>query len=146
MADVSGSWWSIEVLDGPFSAERWRDAHGRSLFEAAVTHGALDWTWHPTDWGLVLEVEFADADAWTAFRQLPAVQAALDAVPDPVNGLFVFPGRGGSAGALHPSRPRPKQGAGGAPLPVSPEPAIIARAAEAVLPVRTEAAAVPTAA
>jgi hypothetical protein len=116
-----GSWWSIEVLNGPFSAERWRDAHGRSLFEAAVTHGALDWTWHVTEWGLVLEVEFADSDTWSAFRQLPAVQAALDAVPDPVHGLFVFPGRGGSSPALMPSRPRPKLGAGGAELPVTPE-------------------------
>jgi hypothetical protein len=107
--------------------------HGRALFEAAVTHGALDWSWQATDWGLVLEVEFADADAWSSFRQLPGVQAALDAVPDPIRGLFVFPGRGGSAGARVPSRPRPHLGAGGAPLPVDPEPMIVARAAEAAV-------------
>ncbi len=142
-----GQWWSIEVLNGAFSAERWRDAHGRALFEAAVTHGALDWSWQTTEWGLVLEVEFRDADAWSAFRQLPGVQAALDAVPDPVHGLFVFPGRGGSSGALRPLRPRPNVGAGGAPLPVDPEPAIVAHAAEAILtagsaasPSRTEPA------
>jgi hypothetical protein len=124
-----GQWWSIEVLNGPFSAERWRDAYGRTLFEAAVTHGALDWSWHATEWGLVLEIEFSDADAWTTFRLLPGVQAALDAVPDPVRGLFVFPGRGGSASARVPTRPRPQQGAGGAPLPTSPEPIVVARAA-----------------
>jgi hypothetical protein len=128
-----GLWWSIEVLNGPFSAQRWRDSHGRALFEAAVTHGALDWSWQPTEWGLVLEVEFADTEAWSAFRQLPGVQAALDAVPDPMRGLFVSPGRGGSAGALTRSRPRPQLGAGGAPLPVSPETILRAVAAEAVL-------------
>jgi len=127
-----GQWWSIEVLNGSFTAERWRDAHGRALFEAAVTHGALDWSWQATEWGLVLEVEFADADAWSAFRQLPGVQAALDAVPDPVRGLFVFPGRGGSAGARIPSRPRPQLGAGGAPLPVDPEPTLVAHTAGAL--------------
>src|SRR4051812_7512713 len=87
----AGQWWSIEVLNGPFSAQRWRDAHGRALFEAAVTHRALDWSWHETEWGLVLEVEFPDAESWSAFRRLPGVQAALDAVPDPARGLFVFP-------------------------------------------------------
>jgi hypothetical protein len=131
-----GLWWSIEVLNGPFSADRWRDAHGRALFEAAVTHGALDWSWQPTEWGLVLEVEFPDADAWSAFRQLPGVQAALDAVPDPVRGLFVFPGRGGSAGAPVRPRPMPRSGAGGAPLPVSPEPLIVAHAADELPGVR----------
>jgi hypothetical protein len=118
MAHDSGLWWSIEVLNGPFSADRWRDSHGRALFEAAVTHGALDWSWVPTTWGLVLEIEFPDAETWSVFRRLPGVQAALDAVPDPIHGLFVFPGRGGSEGALEPRRPHPYQGAGGAALPM----------------------------
>jgi hypothetical protein len=48
-------------------------------------------------------------------------------VPDPINGLLVYPGRGGSAGATHPRRPRPPLGAGAAPLPVEPEPVIVAR-------------------
>ncbi len=97
-----------------------------------MTHGALDWSWQPTEWGLVLEVEFPDSEAWSIFRQLPGVQAALDAVPDPVRGLFVFPGRGGSAGMLTRSRPRPQLGAGGAPLPETPEPLIAAHAAATV--------------
>jgi hypothetical protein len=130
---AAGQWWSIEVLHGHFSAHRWRDAHGRALFEAAVTHGALDWSWQSTQWGLVLEIEFRDSDAWSTYRQLPGVQAALDAVPDPVRGLFVFPGRGGSSGARKPLRPRPRRGAGGAALPSSPEPIIVAKAAEASL-------------
>ena len=142
--DGAGRWWSIEVLNGAFSADRWRDSHGRALFEAAVTNGALDWSWHVTDWGLVLEVEFADAEAWTVFRQLPAVQAALDAVPDPLRGLFVFPGRGGAAGVRNPARPRPTRGAGSAALPVPPEPVIVARAASAILTLR-EADPVPAA-
>jgi hypothetical protein len=114
---MSEQWWSIEVLHGPFSADRWRDAHGRALFEAGVTHGARDWSWRHTDWGVVLEISFADEDTWSAFRRLPGVQAALDAVPDPVRGLFVYPGQGGSAGAMDRSRPRPPLGAGAAPLP-----------------------------
>ena len=48
---MDAQWWSIEVMNGPFSADRWRDAHGRALFEAAVTHGALDWSWQSTAWG-----------------------------------------------------------------------------------------------
>jgi hypothetical protein len=132
-APEPGQWWSIEVMDGAFSAEQWRVSYGRSLFESAVTHGAVDWTWRPTEWGIVLEVEFRDGDAWQAFRQLPAVQAALDAVPDPDRGLFVFPGRGGSSDAMLPRRPRPNLGAGGAALPVPPEPEIIAHAVGSIL-------------
>jgi hypothetical protein len=139
-----GLWWSIEVLNGPFSADRWRDSHGRALFEAAVTHGALDWSWQPTEWGLVLEVEFPDADSWSTFRQLPGVQAALDAVPDPVHGLFVFRGRGGSAGAPARPRPRPHLGAGGAPLPVTPEPIIVARAVDEIIANRPASAPTPS--
>jgi hypothetical protein len=130
---MDAQWWSIEVMNGPFSADRWRDAHGRALFEAAVTHGALDWSWQTTAWGVVLEVEFRDVEAWSAFRALPAVQAALDAVPDPVHGLFVFPGRGGSSDALLPRRPRPQRGAGGAVIPVPPEPPLKAWAVDAGL-------------
>src|SRR4029079_18032257 len=130
---MDARWWSMEVMNGPFSADRWRDAHGRALFEAAVTHGALDWSWQSTAWGVVLAGEVRHLDAWVAVRALPAVQAALDAVPDPVHGLFVFPGRGGSSDALLPRRPRPQRGAGGAVIPVAPEPALIARAVDPLL-------------
>jgi len=49
------------------------------------------------------------------------VQAALDAVPDPVSGLIVYKGRGGSAGRLRPRRPRPLAGAGAVALPIPVE-------------------------
>jgi hypothetical protein len=124
---MSKSWWSIEVLHGQFSADRWRDAYAPALIEAAVTHGVRDWSWHRTDWGLVLELAFADTEAWTTYRLLPGVQAALDAVPDPVRGLFVYPGRGGSANVRQPVRPRPHLGAGAAPMPVTPEDFLVAR-------------------
>jgi hypothetical protein len=39
-------WWSIEVLNGPSSAARWRAGHGAALVEAALTNGAVDWAWH----------------------------------------------------------------------------------------------------
>jgi hypothetical protein len=121
------NWWSIEVLDGAFSASRWRDAHGSALIEAAIAHGARDWSWQWEPWGVILEIAFDADDAWSRYRQLPGVRAALDAVPDPINGLLVYPGRGGSAGASHPRRPRPPLGAGAAPLPIEPEPVIVAR-------------------
>jgi hypothetical protein len=60
---------------------------------------------------------------WERFHELPAVQAALDAVPDSVRGLAVHRGRGGTAGARLPRRPRPLGGAGAVELPEpDPEP------------------------
>ena len=37
-----------------------------------------------SDHGVVLEVAFLDEWRWELFYELPAVQAALDAAPDPV--------------------------------------------------------------
>ena len=48
---------------------------------------------------------------------IPWKSAALDAVPDPVNGLLVYRGRGGGAGSVSPRRPRPSAGAGAMSLP-----------------------------
>jgi len=113
-------WWSIEVRNGEFSADRWRVAHGEALIEAAVTHRARRWRWHHEQhWGLVLEIAFPDSADWARYRSLPGVVAALDAVPDPVNGLYIYPGRGGSAGSPDRVRPKPHQGAGGATVPRS---------------------------
>jgi hypothetical protein len=87
------------------------------LIESAVTAGATGWEWHEHRWGVVFEVEFGEDSRWETFRATPAVQAALDAVPDPVNGLLVYRGRGGGAGARSPRRPRPSAGAGALELP-----------------------------
>jgi hypothetical protein len=115
---MSLHWWSIEVLDGPrSSAARWRDTHQETVVSAAVSSGAREWLWHVFAWGVVFEVGFGSDDAWPEFRVLPAVRAALDAVPDPVKGLLIYPGRGGSAGRVQRRRPRPTVGAGAAPLP-----------------------------
>ncbi len=110
-------WWSIEVFDGEFPATRWRDAYSSTLIESAIAHGATDWSWHIHRWGVVFEVAFGTDTRWEDFRGLAAVRAALDAVPDPVNGLLVYRGRGGGAGALAPRRPRPAAGAGAMALP-----------------------------
>lgn len=110
-------WWSIEVFHGELSADRWRDAYGSALAEPAVTYGALDWQWHRHRWGVVLEICFPDEAAWAAFRNLPQVRAALDAVPDRVNGLLIYRGRGGGAGALSRRPRRPGAGAGALELP-----------------------------
>ncbi|GAA2380877.1 hypothetical protein [Dactylosporangium salmoneum] len=119
------SWWSIEVRDGEYPARAWRDAYSAPLIEAAVTHGAGDWSWRSEDFGMVFEIGFADAEDWQRFRQLPAVVAALDAVaPD---SLYVYRGRGGSAGAVQRRRRGPLPAAGAAALPVEPEPMIVAR-------------------
>src|SRR5215472_297195 len=110
-------WWSIEVFHGESSARLWQDIYSNALIEAAVTHGATSWEWHEHRWGVVLEIEFAKDSQWEAFRALPAIQAALDAVPDPVNGLLVYRGRGGGAGATRGRKPRPTAGAGAVALP-----------------------------
>ncbi len=112
-------WLSIEIFDGEFPARRWRRAHGDNLTEAAITNGALRWQWHKHHWGVVLELEFIDDIQRDRFRELPAVCAALDAAPDPVSGVLVYPGRGGGSGARVPRRPRPRpsSGAGARPTP-----------------------------
>jgi hypothetical protein len=114
-------WWSIEVLDAELSASRWRDAYAAALIEAAISNGAKDWNWSRFTWGVVFEVAFDDSDAWVAFRLLPAVTAALDATPDPINGLMIYPGRGGTSGARQPRKPRPHPSAGAAEIPLEPD-------------------------
>lgn len=111
-------WFSIEVLDGAYPASRWSESHGDALTESALGFGALDWSWHAHSWGVVFEVRFDDEAAWDRWRESPAVAAALDAVPDPVSGLIVYKGRGGSSGRVEPRKPRPLRGSGAAALPL----------------------------
>ena len=66
---------------------------------------------------MVFEVLFDTEEQWEAFRGLPVVRAALDAVPDPVNGLLIYRGRGGGAGAREPRRPTPAPSAAAVSLP-----------------------------
>jgi len=112
------TWFSVEVLDGASSASLWSEAYGDALVESAFLAGAKEWNWHRHSWGVVLELEFADEDAWDRFRELPSVRAALDAVPDPLTGLVVYRGRGGSAGTWVPRTRRPLTGSGSAALPL----------------------------
>jgi hypothetical protein len=112
-------WLTIEVIDGERPASEWRRAHENDLVEAAITHGAVYWEWHDTRWGVVLELVFEDDERLERYRGLPAVRAALDAVPDREHGLLVYRGRGGGAGALVPRHPRPLPVAGAAPLPTA---------------------------
>jgi hypothetical protein len=112
------AWYSIEVFDGATPASIWAEAYRDSLMETALTHGATDWSWHRHTWGVVFEVSFDNETAWESFTNLPSVRAALDAVPDPVTGLIVYRGRGGSSGAPFPRRPRPLIGSGSAALPL----------------------------
>ena len=130
---MSENWWSIEILDaepgssGYLTADLWRDVYSSALIEAAITHGATDWGWVRTSFGVVFEVSFADPDVWAVFRNLPVVRAALDSAPDPINGVMIYPGRGGGAQSRVPRRPRPIPASGAAPLPVEPEPLIMHR-------------------
>jgi hypothetical protein len=110
-------WWSIEVLHGEFSAFDWQRQHDSELIEAALTNGALDGRWHADEWGVAFEVLFDTEAQWEAFRSLPVVRGALDAVPDPVNGLLIYRGRGGGASTREPRRPRPAPAAGAMALP-----------------------------
>jgi hypothetical protein len=105
-------WWSIEVFSGDkLPASGWRYAYEDELTEAAITHGALYYEWHDTQYGVIIEVLFPSDAEWEAFRALPAVRAALDGVPDPVNGLLIYRGRGGAAGSAKPRKPKPAPGA-----------------------------------
>jgi hypothetical protein len=109
-------WWSIEVLHGEVSAFRWQEQHDSALTEAALTNGVRDGAWHADRWGVVFEVLFDTEEQWEAFCRLPVVRAALDAVPDPVNGLLIYRGRGGGAGAREPRRPKPAPSSGAVSL------------------------------
>jgi len=134
-------WWSIEVFHGEQAAGRWRDTYASRLIESAVTARATSWEWHEHQFGVVFEVEFATEADWAAFRAIPTVQAALDAVPDPVNGLLVYRGRGGGAGTGSPRHPRPAAGAGAMSLPEpGAEPRLDLTAAEPLDPVQVASA------
>ena len=111
-------WWSIEVFDASeLPARRWKDSYQDELTEAAVTHGALSWEWHEHRYGVVFEVLFQSDEQWEVFRALPAVRSALDGVPDPVNGLIVYKGRGGGSGPRKPRKPKPAPNAGVMAMP-----------------------------
>ena len=115
---MTGEWWSIEVFDSQLQAAlRWKDSHRSQIVESAITSGATEWAWIEHRNGVVFEVCFPDEAMWEAFRALPGIQAALDSVPDPVNGVLVYRGRGGGAGSRKPRRPRPSAGAGAIELP-----------------------------
>ena len=110
-------WWSIEVLHGEVSAFRWQEQHDSALIEAALTNGVRDGAWHADRWGVVFEICFDREEPWETFCALPAVCAALDGVPDPLNGLLVYRGRGGGSAAREPRRPKPSLDAGALLLP-----------------------------
>lgn len=110
-------WWSIEVWHGESSAFRWQREYDSALIEAALTNGALDGRWHADRWGVVFEVLFEHEEQWEAFRNLPLVRASLDAVPDPVDGLLIYRGRGGGASTREPRRPKRPPAAGAMELP-----------------------------
>lgn len=71
----------------------------------------------------------AAGGGWSGFIESPLVKAALDAVPDPVGGLFLYPGRGGSCATGVPRRPRPAPVAAAAALPEPETPAAPVRLA-----------------
>jgi hypothetical protein len=111
-------WYSIEVLDGMASASGWAEVWSDALIGTALSGGATDWSWHRHGWGVVFEAEFADETAWDVFRAQPAIKAALDAAPDPLTGVIVYRGRGGSAGTTERRKPKPMIGSGSAALPL----------------------------
>jgi hypothetical protein len=116
-------WFAIEVSDGSFgSARAWAEAWRDPILASGYSEGLTDWELHELSWGVVLELELPDDLAWTRLLASAALRAALDAVPDPVRGLSIHRGRGGSAGVAGPRRPRPMAGAGAVALPEPIEP------------------------
>jgi hypothetical protein len=123
-------WWSIEVFsDEKLPASGWRYAYEDELTEAAITNGSLYYEWHDTQYGVIFEVLFPSEAEWESFRNLPGVRAALDGVPDPVNGLIIYRGRGGAAGSTKPRKPKPAPGAAALELEEPKEERRILRAA-----------------
>jgi hypothetical protein len=119
-------WWSIEVFDAEQEpARQWKEAHQDAITEAAITNGATAWEWHEHQYGVVFEVLFDEDEQWEAFRALPAVSTALDSVPDPVNGLLIYKGRGGGAGPRKPRKPKPAPSAEAVKLPEPAEEEIV---------------------
>ena len=116
--DGMAEWWSIEVFDSHIQAAlQWKDSYHRQIVESAISTGAVDWNWIEHKSGVVFEVCFSEEAKWEAFRNSSAVQAALDAVPDPMYGLLIYRGRGGGAGSRQPKKPKPSAGAGALELP-----------------------------
>ena len=110
--DGMAEWWSIEVFSGDkLPASSWRYAYEDELTEAAITNGAIYYEWQDTEYGVIFEVLFSGDEQWESFRSLAGVRAALDGVPDPVNGLLIYRGRGGAAGSTKPRKPKPAPGA-----------------------------------
>ena len=136
--DDMSEWWSIEVFSGDkLPASGWRYAYEDELTEAAITHGALYYEWHDSQYGVIFEVLFPSDAEWDAFRALPAVRAALDGVPDPVNGLIIYRGRGGGAGPRKPRKPKPAPSSSAMALP-EPEEENVLHLAEIAPPGRPE--------
>jgi hypothetical protein len=114
-------WFSIEVTNGASSARLWADSSLDLLVDEAISGGASEWAIQYLSWGCVLELEFPDEAAFELFRNRPSVRAALDRVPDPVSGLLVHRGRGGSSGSRRPRGPLPMRGSDAAALPIPEE-------------------------
>ena len=90
-----------------------------ALIESAISHGAIEWAWTEHRHGVVFEVLLpGGGELGGVPARCPPCEAALDAVPDPVNGLLVYRGRGGRRGG-HGRRGgrRPTAGAGAVELP-----------------------------
>lgn len=112
------NWITIKVFDGPTSAAGWAQAWHDRLIEAAVTAGAVYWDEHAHSWGVVLEFTFAEEHRRDAFRQAAVLLAALDAAPDLLTGVLVYPHRDG---IRRPRRPRQVRSGDAAELPL-PDP------------------------
>jgi hypothetical protein len=115
------NWLTVEVFDGTTSAAAWARGWHDRLVEAAVTAGAAFWDEHEHRWGVVLEFVFPEEQRRDAFGDSPLLRAALDTAPDPVNGVLVYPHRGGGSGSRQPRRPHPRVSGGAAALPISDE-------------------------
>lgn len=114
-------WLTIEVLDAGTPASAWQRAYGDALIEAAVGFGCVYWDGRAHGWGVILELCFLDESPRDQFAASALLHAALDAAPDAVNGVVVYPHRGGGAGARVPRMPRPYAGAGAVSIPTPTE-------------------------
>ncbi|MBP2327371.1 hypothetical protein JOF56_007756 [Kibdelosporangium banguiense] len=82
-------WLLIEVLDGEVPASEWRRVHGGTFLDAAIADRAVRWSWRAHGRGVVFEIAFRTERIRDEFRHRQSIKAALEAVPDPRDGLTI---------------------------------------------------------
>ena len=101
-------WWSIEVFSGDkLPASGWRYAYEDELTEAAITHGALYYEWHDSQYGVIFEVLFPGDGNGRRSARCP--RCAPPSTPYPTRSTACSSTAAGAARPAAPSRASPSR-------------------------------------